>query len=488
MLDDSIQCLPSSWPPAEKWGDALLCVIPKGKGDPQLPASWRAIAKKSCCYKLLARLITRRLSNFLEICSCIPSEQHGFRAGHSTITACDLLLQEVHRVLRHPRQALYAVYVDFKSAFDTAPRDKILVKLAECGVPQNMLLLIKALLQENSVRIDDGVSLLTPFSQTTGVAQGDNLSPLLFSVLLNDLPSRVQGPGGHVRTLLYADDLVIFGGSRFHVQQALARLSVYVQETGLKINMDKTEFMKFRRGGRLAASDTLHIGGTTLRCVKTFRYLGVTLPTNGRSFTEHINDKVRRALVASVGIRTPSRMSLRTALALFEIKVAPAASYGIQVTWEHLSSAQLEKLDRIKPAFLKRALGLHCSALNRLVYLLCDTPLFIEDLKRRYNLPTTRAYLEFINSWHMKMAEIDPDFFNTGAMTNDTWKGVNRTNRHTVVRFAVHGFHHALCRTTGFHAPCDTCVCTKCGGRASKRYHASSCPAVTSLRSLSYDK
>ena len=473
-------CLP------RKWGVALLSVIPKGKDDPTLPSSWRAIAKKSCCYKLLALLITRRLSRYLEACNCIPPEQHGFRAGRSTITAIDILLQEVHSVLRNPGVALYAVYVDFKSAFDTAPRDRILAKLAECGVPPNILQLMKAILQENSVSIDDGVALLPPFAQTTGVAQGDNLSPLLFSLLLNDLPARVQESRGHVSTLLYADDLVVFGRSRFHVQQALARLAAYAQEAGLTINLGKTEAMKFRRGGRLAATDSFHIGGSAIRYVNSFKYLGVVLPTNGRSFNEHIIDRTRRALVASVDIRTPARLSLQTALRLFTMKIAPVAAYGIQAVWAHLSKAQLEMIDRVKPAFLKRCLGLHSSALNRLVYLLCGTPLFIEDLRDQFQLPATAAYSEFISMWETKMAEIDPEFYNTGAMTNDAWKGVNRINRHVVVRYAIHGFHHSLCRTEGFHLPNDICQCKKCGGGACTKYHdASVCPAVTSLNSLS---
>ena len=466
------------------WGDALLCVIPKGKGNPHDPSSWRAIAKKSCCYKLLAHLITRRLTRFLEGCSCIPPEQHGFRSGHSTITACETLLQEVHQVISKPKQALFAVFVDFKSAFDTAPRDTILMKLAQSGVPVNMLHLIRSILQENSVSIDDGVAQLEPFSQSTGVAQGDNLSPLLFSLLLSDLPRRVQDQTGHVKTLLYADDLVIYGRSRFHVQQALARLSAYVKEIGLLINMNKTEAMKFRRGGRLAATDTLRIDGTNLKYVKSFKYLGVVMPTNGQSFVEHITDRGRRAMVASVGIRTPARLSLRTALALFDIKVAPVASYGIQVIWKHLSSLQLEKLDRIKPAFLKRALGLHRSALNRYVYLLSDTPLFAEDLKRRFNLPCTPAYLDFISAWETKMAEIDPNFYRTGALVTETWKLAGRTNRHVLTRFAVHGFHHVLCGTGGFHSPSDTCICMRCGEMCVK-YHATECSAVQSLGSLS---
>jgi len=248
--------------------------------------------------------------------------------------------------------------------------------------------------------------------------------------------------------------------------------------------MNKTEAMKFRRGGRLAASDTLHVNRTSVKFVNSFKYLGVILPTNGRAFLEHITDRVRRALVASVGIRTPSKLSLRTALILFDIKVAPVASYGIEIIWDHLSSALLEKLDRIKPAFLKRALGLHRSSLNRYVYLLSDTSLFVEDLKRRFKLATTPAYLEFVSLWERKMAEINPDFYCTGAMTSEAWKGANRTNRHVVTRFAVHGFHHVLCATVGFHEPTDVCTCSRCGENCHK-YHAAVCAGVFSLGSLS---
>ena len=95
--------------------------------------------------------------------------------------------------------------------------------------------------------------------------------------------------------------------------------------------------------------------------------------------------------------------------------------------------AQLGKLDRVKPALLKRVLGLHTSCCKRLVYLLADTHLFVESSE-------TAAYREFIQQWEEKMAEANPDFFSSGAMTNDVWKGLNRSNRLVVVRYAVQGF------------------------------------------------
>lgn len=209
-------------PPA--WRESLLAVIPKGKGSLSDPKSWRGIAKKSCPYKLMSGLLTARLSYFLERLQVIPQEQHGFRAGRSTMTACKTLMNDIERYMRRGLFT-YAVFVDFRAAFDMAPRDLVLQKLAHAGVPENILALLLAILQGNSVIVEDGVSELPAFVQTTGVAQGDNLSPLLFTVLTSHLPAILQGRHSQVKVLMYADDLVLYSTSRFHLQRSLTTLA-----------------------------------------------------------------------------------------------------------------------------------------------------------------------------------------------------------------------------------------------------------------------
>ena len=453
------------------------------KGKATLPTSWRGIAKKSACYKLLSSLLTRRLSNFCEATGVIPNEQHGFRRGHSTMTACSALLDDVKQALAKPSQPLYAVFVDFRAAFDSAPRNIVLRLLAEAGVPPKVLNLLVAILQENNICIDDGVAELPPFTQTTGVAQGDNLSPLLFSVLLKDLPSRVRGPRELVKVILYADDLVVYGLNRFQVQQTLARLHTTATELGLTVNQTKTVAMKFRRGGRIAAGDELRLAGSPLAYVSKFPYLGLLLSPNGRSFRAHVTERCRMALTAVSTIRKPQLLSVPTALRLFDLKVAPMAAYGAATIWDDLTPACLEQLNRVKATYLKRVLGLHRVARNRLVYLLADTPLFIEELRHRFDLPTTPSFKEVLSTWEAKFADIDADFLNSGAMRSQTWKEGNRSNRHVVTRYAVHGYHHKLCATLGYHEPRDSCRCLRCN-QLCNRYHAAHCGLVSSLASL----
>ncbi|XP_018493745.1 uncharacterized protein LOC108863712 [Galendromus occidentalis] len=260
--------------------------------------------------------------------------------------------------------------------------------LVFAGVPFNMLELIRDILRGNPVAIDDVVCLRGGVIQPNGFAQGDNLSPLLFSVLIAHLPSRIKTRHAAVEVILYADDLILYSASRFHLQQALATLSPYVGEVGLQINTSETQAMKFRRGGKVAGTDVLYLNGESVELVNSFAYLGVTLAC-ALSFTTHIEERQRKALVAINSIATPRLLSLRTALALFDLKVAPVASFGIQIIWKRLSVAQLETPERIKPVYLKRVFGLRTSTKNRFVCLLTDTKLFVEDLRDRYKLGNT---------------------------------------------------------------------------------------------------
>lgn len=80
--------------------------------------------------------------------------------------------------------------------------------------------------------------------------------------------------------------------------------------------------------------------------------------------------------------------------------------------------------------------------LNKYVRRLGGTPIFTEDLRGRFKLLISPAYSGFISMRERQMAEINTDFHNTEITTNEAWKGPDRTNSHTVTRFAVHRFRH----------------------------------------------
>ena len=159
----------------------------------------------------------------------------------------------------------------------------------------------------------DSLRKSNPIHQTRGVYQGDNLSPLLFSIFVADLPEKLRGRVPDLRIIMYADDLVFYSEKRQDIQEALEALDDWSVATDLQVNTEKTVIMKFRRGGRLAAADVFHLGGQRLNIVNECTYLGVTFQTTA-VFTKHINAKVAKTLKASYAIPNLSKLSLPTAM------------------------------------------------------------------------------------------------------------------------------------------------------------------------------
>ena len=152
-------------------------------------------------------MLSTRLATFLETTLALPPEQHGFRSGLSTETACRILLDEIKLSLDSKKLPLFAVFVDLKAAFDVAPRDRVLEKLAQFGVGQTFLKLLSSILQANMIFLDDGVCLHDPFHQTTGYAQAYPVFRAYPVQFLSDLPALIKELHSTVGILCYADDI-----------------------------------------------------------------------------------------------------------------------------------------------------------------------------------------------------------------------------------------------------------------------------------------
>ena len=181
-------------------------------------------------------------------------------------------------------------------------------------------------------------------------------------------------------------------------------------------------------------------------------------------FGKDLKTKCQNALVcATITLKSPRNLSIATAIKIFNLKIAPIASYGIELIWQHLSLDNLQTLDSIKTRFLKRVLSTSKFSKNRNIYLLTQERTFIEYLVQTYRLPSTLAYERFLQDRADKVLSIDPDFYDTPAMQCDTWKAPLYETRHCLTRHAMHGFHYVVCNRRGFHeADTSSCVCKFC--------------------------
>lgn len=284
-----------------------------------------------------------------------------------------MLIESVRRSFAKPKDRhLYTLFVDFRTAFDSIDRNRLLGKLKEIyGLEDHYLAMMACFLQTNQITFKHEQCQCgryhgqqTMIDQNVGVMQGDSLSPLLFILYINDMISEVEDPHSATHALLYADDTVVYSESREGLVDAITRLSEWCRSNGIAINKDKTKMMKFRKGGRLAKRDTqteegtptFHLDGTPIEMVKEYVYLGVTMKT-GLSFYSHIKRVCAKA-AAKIGTlpAAVSKLSLEKGMKVFEAQIKPVVTYGLHLFVDSIDATAMGLLDSAKSRFLKRIL------------------------------------------------------------------------------------------------------------------------------------
>ena len=191
------------------------------------------------------------------------------------------------------------------------------------------------------------------------------MSPHLFNIAAMDLILATATEG--VKTYIYADDTVMISREIDSLQMTINKLVEWAENND-DTQQRKTVIMTFKRGGRQARGDIIKIQDIPLEVVNSYKYLCIKLQTQGTTFTEHIKDKAASAVKAMHDIKHLNKVSLETAMKLFNAKIAPIITYGLELIWEHLTKRNLEKIEKVKATFMKKLLGVSKYTPSRLTY------------------------------------------------------------------------------------------------------------------------
>jgi hypothetical protein len=196
------------------WKESRITMIRKSGKCASDPNSYRPISLVSCLGKLIERVVSQRLAGFLEENGLIIRQQSGFRAKRRTTDNLAFFTQKISEALYNSKKSGRRRYkavsfsFDIKAAFDTVWHDGLIYKMIEIGIPSYIILWVHFFLQDREfdVRVGNSVSLMAAIE--AGVPQGSSISPTLFSVFINDIPSRFIENTAY--TTLFADDLTAF--------------------------------------------------------------------------------------------------------------------------------------------------------------------------------------------------------------------------------------------------------------------------------------
>ena len=366
----------------ESWTLGMIKPIYKNKGCKSDPANYRPITLISCLGKLFTSILNERLQKYADEHDLINDCQSGFRKGYSTVDNIFILHSLIELVCKSKRK-LYCAFIDLKQAFDRVWRDGLWLKLYQSHINgkclriiQNMYSNIKSCILVNNRKTDFFISNI-------GVRQGENLSPFLFIMFLNDLEHffrthNVEGiickqhPADDLLVLylkifilLYADDTVILSSSMEGLQHALNVYADYCNTWKLQVNQAKSKIVIFAKR-KQDANYTFTLDNIALETVSEYKYLGILFRKNNSFFTtkKHIAEQGTKAAYSLLAKARNLHLPIDLQLELFEKLVKPILLYGCEI-W---GFGNIDVLERVQLNFIKRVLKVKRSTPNYIVY------------------------------------------------------------------------------------------------------------------------
>ena len=368
------------------WTKGIIKPIFKNKGSIDDPDNYRGITLLSCIGKLFTSILNYRLSNYIESSGILGEEQAGFREGYSTLDHVFVLYSIIDLYLQKKKR-IYCAFIDYKKAFDLIDRSSLWSKLISNGINGKVITVIYNMYNNAKSCVMNGYEKSDFFNCNMGVRQGENLSPLLFAMYLNDfelfISRRFSGLSDiskdistHLSdddvevflklfTLLYADDTIVFAESDSELQRALDAVYDYCKTWHLTVNTSKTKITIFSRG-KVRKHPNFRFGNSCIDVVEDFDYLGVKFNYNNK-FKKGINKQINQARRAMFSLISKARkldLPVDIQLELFDQLVGPILLYGCEI-WGFDNISHVEKF-HLK--FCKQLLRLKTCTPNCMVY------------------------------------------------------------------------------------------------------------------------
>ena len=98
--------------------------------------------------------------------------------------------------------------------------------------------------------------------------------------VINKLTEGCELDGKKINIIIYADDIVVLGPTKWAIKKIMEVLTKKLEEKGLEVNMEKTVALEFNKVNKEIENDTIKIAGKEINWVSKVKYLGVILQSD----------------------------------------------------------------------------------------------------------------------------------------------------------------------------------------------------------------
>jgi Reverse transcriptase (RNA-dependent DNA polymerase) len=249
------------------WRTALLRTLPKEDKDVSIVSNYRPIALLCTDFKLLTAILATRLQKELLSTGYFPRHQTGFLSGRSVYEA-------ILRVASWTSvTGSSTCLLDFEKAYDRIQHPWLMQCVEAAGLPPIFCKFLRACLQGCTLQIIVNNTLSAHLKVSSGVRQGDPLSPILFNFCIEPLLLALEKEG--IKVQGHADDTAINISSYIQFQRALTIITAYERASGMQLNKGKSSLL-----GPVPSS--WKNAANFKPCLQGDRYLGVQIWHGGK--------------------------------------------------------------------------------------------------------------------------------------------------------------------------------------------------------------
>lgn len=330
------------------WRRARVTFIPKvGKKENTHPKSFRPISLTSFLLKTLEKVVDNYIRSAVLEKLPLHHSQHAYRAGRSTDTALYQLTSKIEEALDSKETALCA-FLDIEGAFDNTSHKAVEKALERRKVNTTALRWVGELLGTRRAETQVGQNTIT-VKTTRGCPQGGVLSPLLWSLVIDELLEELNNHG--IDSQGYADDIVIIARGKFEetlcdiIQSGLKTTKEWCTKVGLSLNPRKTTVVPFTRKRKLQHIRPIKLNGEEIMLEKEVKFLGVILDSKllWKRHMEVVVNKATRALMVCRSLAGKTWGCNPSILRwMYTMMVRPIITYGA-VAWARRSQLTTER-------------------------------------------------------------------------------------------------------------------------------------------------